>query len=278
MTPDKYKAVWLSHSSIADFLKCPRLYFLRNVYKDPRNNHKITIMTPPLALGQAIHDVFENISILPTEERFKIPLKKLLEKSWQKVSGKKGGFLDRNEEDDYVKRAEKMLDTVENNPGPLTKRAVKIKADGNLPYYWLSEEENIILCGKIDWLEYLEKTDSVGIIDFKTGKNTEDETSLQLPIYYLLATNTQKRKVTKASYWYLDHIDGLTKKELPDIKEAKERVEKIASRIKLARQLGRFVCAKNGCRYCIPFERVLKGEGEKVAISEYQQDIYLLSN
>ena len=71
---DKFKAVWLSHSSIADFLKCPRLYYLRNVYKDPRTGHKFTIMTPPLALGQAVHEVVEGLSILNVEDRFAVSL------------------------------------------------------------------------------------------------------------------------------------------------------------------------------------------------------------
>ena len=68
---DKFKALWLSHSSIGDYLKCPRLYFLRNVYKDPISGHKFTVMTPPLALGQAVHEVVESLSVLPTEERLK---------------------------------------------------------------------------------------------------------------------------------------------------------------------------------------------------------------
>ncbi|QQS44706.1 PD-(D/E)XK nuclease family protein [Candidatus Roizmanbacteria bacterium] len=98
----------------------------------------------------------------------------------------------------------------------MARKAVKIKED--LPHYWLSEEDNIILCGKIDWLEYLPETDSVHIIDFKTSKYDEDGDSLQLPIYYLLVTNTQKREVSKASYWYLERNDDLTEKELPDEK------------------------------------------------------------
>ena len=49
-----------------------------------------------------------------------------------------------------------------------------------------NEEENIILNGKIDWLEYVPEDDSIRVIDFKTGKNDEKEGSLQLPIYILL--------------------------------------------------------------------------------------------
>lgn len=273
--PDKFKAVWVSHSSIADFLRCPRTYYLRNVYKDPKTNHKITVMSPSLALGQAVHEVIESISYLPVEERMLIGLTKRFDVAWQKVSGDLGGFKDKNEEKEYKNRGLLMLERIQKNPGPIIRKAIKIKATNGLPYFWLSEEENIILCGKIDWLEYL-PDDSVHIIDFKTGKNDEDAESLQLPIYLLLATNTQKRLVSKASYWYLDRDDFMIEKTLPDFFSAKEEVLKIARRIKLARQMNHFKCPKDGCFACRPLEKVLKGEGRKVGISEYNQDIYIV--
>ena len=147
-----------------------------------------------------------------------------------------------------------------------------------LPNYYLSKEDNIILCGKIDWLEYLTETDSVHVIDFKTGKSEEKEDSLQLPIYLLLASNTQSKKVTKASYWYLDRDDGIIEKKLPDIKDAYEKVYSIAGRIKLARKLNHFICPDKGCRNCIPYERILKGEGEKVGVSDTRQDVYVFND
>jgi hypothetical protein len=146
----------------------------------------------------------------------------------------------------------------------------------NLPNYWLNEEDGIILCGKIDWLEYIEESDSVNIIDFKTGKNEESEGSLQLPIYLLLATNTQSKQVTGAAYWYLDRDDGIVQKKLPDMNESFEKVYSVARRVKLARQINHFKCPKDGCFACRPYERILKGEGEKVAVSETRQDIYVL--
>ena len=63
--PDQYTAVWVSHTSISDFLQCPRAYYLKNVYKDPKTRHKIQLMSPPLALGQVVHSVLESLSILP---------------------------------------------------------------------------------------------------------------------------------------------------------------------------------------------------------------------
>ena len=278
ITKDKFKAVWLSHSSIGDYLKCPRLYFLRNVYKDPVSRRKFTIMTPPLALGQAIHEVVESLSTLPVEERFEMSPIKKLEVSWQKIEGEKGGFKNHEQELEYKDRGRKMLKNLEDNPGPILKKAVKLKSEDGLPYYWFSDKDNIILCGKIDWIEYVATDDSIHIIDFKTGRYEEDETSLQLPIYLLLASNIQKREVSKASYWYLEKPDGLTPVKLPEVEDSIEKVEKIASRIKLARQLNHFTCETNGCRLCTPFERVFRSGGKLVGLSDYGQDIYILKD
>ncbi len=278
--PDKFKAVWVSHSSIADFLKCPRLYYLRNVYKDPKTGHKITIMTPPLALGQAVHSVIESLSVIRAEERFNAKLFEKYDEEWKKVSGKMGGFKTEMEEEDYKNQGRKMLQKIVNNPGPLKNKAIKLKSDSGLPYYFLSEEDNIILCGKVDWIEYLDKTDSVHIIDFKTGKNEEKEDSLQLPIYYLLAKNLQKRNIEKISYWYLSDKNekDIVEMKIPDEKKAYEKIYEIAKRIKLGRQIDHLKCPKGdmGCYACRDLESILHGKGKKVGESEYHQDIHVL--
>ncbi|MCX6705241.1 MAG: PD-(D/E)XK nuclease family protein [Candidatus Woesebacteria bacterium] len=278
MISDKYSATWVSHSSISEFLKCPRAYYLKNVYKDPATGHKMTIISPPLALGQAVHEVIESLAILPVEERLKISLVKKLDPIWLKISGKRGGFKTHSEEMVYRDRGTQMLINLQEDPGPIERPAIKIKSIMGLPNYWLSEEDSIILCGKIDWLEYKKNLDSVHIIDFKTGKNEEPEDSLQLPIYLLLATNTQSKKVSGASYWYLDRDDGLIEKKLPDIKESFEKIYSVARRIKLARQIKHFKCLKKGCFACRPYERILKGEGEKVGVSDTRQDVYILND
>ena len=274
--PDKFTAVWVSHTSIGDFLRCPRSYYLKNAYKDPKNRHKIQIMSPPLALGGAVHEVVESLSILPTDKRFKESLLAKFDEAWKKVTGKKGGFPSDEVEHKYKERGRDMLRRVMEHPGPLKNLSVKIKAD--LPYYWISEEDNIILCGKVDWLEYLPDTDSVHIIDFKTSKKEEDSKSLQLPIYHLLVHNTQKRKVTKASYWYLGLNDDLTEKELPDLEEAHQEILTIAKKMKTARKLERFKCPQgdSGCYACKPMEAILRGEGEYVGENQYRQDVYIL--
>ncbi|MFC1615275.1 RecB family exonuclease [Patescibacteria group bacterium] len=272
--PDKFTAVWLSHSSISDFLKCPRAYYLKNVYKDTKTGHKITLMSPALALGQTVHTVLEGLSVLPKDERFSKPLLAKFDDEWKKVAGKQGGFLDADSEYVYKKRGEEMLKRVYNNPGPIEKLSVKMGQE--LPQYWLSEEENLILCGKIDWLEYLPETDSVHIIDFKTGKKREEEHSLQLPIYNLLVNNCQKRKVSKASYWHLATDDKCIEMKLPDLEESRKAVLEIGRKMKLARQLKKFDCPHNGCFACKPMEKILNGEAELVGQDTNRKDVYIL--
>jgi ATP-dependent helicase/DNAse subunit B len=277
MTKDKFTATWVSHSSISEYLKCPRAYYLKNVYKDSKTNHKIQIMSPPLALGSAVHEVLEALSVIPTGDRFKKPLIKKFNQIWEKkFEGKKGGFFDKDIEQKYKERGEEMIRRVKASPGPIKRLAVKIKQD--LPFFWLSEDENIILCGKIDWLEYLPESDSVHIIDFKTGKKEEDKESLQLPIYHLLVHNCQQRDVDKASYWYLAFNDELTEKELPDLEVAYDKVLAIAKKIKTARALKTFKCphGKEGCYACRDMERILKGDGDFVGVSDYGTDVYVL--
>ena len=274
---DKYSALWVSHTSISDFLSCPRSYYLKNIYRSPKNGHKIKLMAPPLALGSAVHAVIESLSVLPVETRFKDSLIEKLDFVWKKYSGEKGGFANAQTEKQYKNRGEAMLRRVTQHPGPLLHKAVKIKASGNLPYFWLSQKENIILCGKIDWLEYLEESDSVHIIDFKTSQHDEDDSSLQLPIYYLLARNCQNRFVKSASYWYLSHSDTPQAIKLPDYESAFSQILEIAKKIKLARQLNIFKCPKqSGCSHCRPYEEIVKGNARLVGTNDYRQDVYII--
>lgn len=272
---DKYSAVWVSHSSISDYLKCPRAYFLRNIYRDPKTNHKISLMQPSFALGQTVHEVIESLSLLPVEDRFTIPLIDRFRKSWEKIAGERGGFTDTEEEVLYRSRGEAMIGRIVQNPGVLARKTIKIRQE--LPYYWLSEEDNIILCGKIDWLEYLPESDSVRIVDFKTGKFDEDSKSLQLPIYYLLANNCQSKPVSGISYWYLNRDSEPVSLEIPEKEEASAKILELAKRITLARKVERFVCKhKDGCSACKPLEAIVAGKAKFVGTNDFRQDVYVL--
>jgi len=280
MAEDKYTAVWVSHSSINDFLKCPRAYFLRNMYRNPRGK-KINVVSPALSLGIAVHDTLEGLLAYKVAERFNKPLLETFEESWAKVSGKIGGFKTLEEETAAKERAKRMIERVDQHRGPLEKLAVKLKGHENNmpPNFYLSPEDNIILSGKIDWLQYVPEDNSVKVIDFKTGKNDEDKDSLQLPIYALLLNDQQKRKVSGAAYWYIDRNNEPTDVVLPDIVSAKNRVLAAAIKVKNARQVGVFVCpyGAQGCFSCKPFEKILKGEAELVKVDESRKtELYMV--
>lgn len=272
--PDKFKATWVSHSSSSDFLQCPRLYYLHNVYKDPKSGRKISIVNPYMSLGIAVHNVLEGLAEFPAEERMKKPLLELYEAEWEKVKGKKGGFTDLSTEEEFYERGVEMIKRAKNNPDIFNDKTIRMKDD--LPHYWLSEEDEIILCGKVDWVRYIEEDDSVHIIDFKTGKHKESDESLQLPIYTLIMKNCQKRATTGAFYWYLNVEDEMTEKELPNLEESHEKVLKIAKQMKEAREKKEFKCPHDGCRGCEPYEKILKGEAEYVGVGAYNQDQYII--
>jgi len=279
MPQDKYSAVWVSHSSMGDFLKCPRAYYLHNVYKNPKTGKKINIINPALALGQIVHEIVEGLAKFKAEERFNQPLLKMFDSAWEKISGKRGGFKSKEEEEESKKRGSAMIKRVMENPGPLKNKTIKLAAVHNdmPPNFYLSEPDNIILCGKIDWLEYVPENDSVKLIDFKTGKHDEDGNSLQLPIYHLLLRNCQNRPVSGASYWYLDRENTPTPVELPDLEIGRAAVLATAKKVKEARDKKEFLCPKGeaGCYACKPFEKILRGEAEFVGAGEYNQDIYV---
>lgn len=267
MAADRFTAVWVSHSSISDWRNCPRAYYFKNVYKDPKTGHKITLMSPPLMLGQAVHEVLESLSTLAVGRRFSQPLTERLDQVWHP-------WFDPDSERKLKERARQMLRRAASHPGPLKNLAVKIKME--LPYYWLSEKDELILCGRIDWLEYLPKNDSVHIIDFKTSKNEEGRGSLQLAIYYLLATHTQQRPVSKLSYWYLDRDNEPQEQPLPNSQDAESKLLKIAKEIKLARKLGRFVCPHGGCRWCRPLEDIAAGKIKRAGVDKRGNDVYIM--
>ncbi len=285
---DKYSAVWVSHSSMGDFQKCPRMYYCKNIYKNPRTGKKINIVSPHLTLGVAVHEVLEGLGQFPSETRLKRNLSEWFEKVWENSRGKKGGFTSDEQEAEFHERGKKMIATVEQNPRFLGSKIVKLPRETMNPNFYLSEEKNIILNGLIDWIEYLPETNSLHIVDFKTGKHQEKDDSMQLPIYLLLCDRLQKRPVTKASYWYLE-TDEIVEKALPSVADALAKVMPVAERVANARAMKYFDCPKksaegnNGCIHCIPFNaildlhagKVLERPPEYIGIGNFGQELYL---
>ncbi len=276
---DKYSAIWVSHSSMQDFLKCPRLYYLHNVFKSPDTGRKMSIVTPHMSLGIAVHQVLEDLADYPSDARMTRDLDLDFETAWSAVSGKRGGFASPEDEAAFKERGSSMIATVKKNPRFLTNKRIKLKKETMNPNFYLSDDENIILNGLIDWIEYLPESDSLHIVDFKTGKHEEKEASLQLPIYLLLCNALQKRSVSRASYWYLDG-DKFIEKELPDAKVAFDDVLEVALKVKEARVRKVFECpgGSAGCQSCKPYEMILKKDPmfEHVGIGGFNQDMYVI--
>lgn len=288
---DKYTAVWVSHSSMGDFLKCPRLYYLHNMYKN-KEGRKISIVSPHMSLGIAVHNVLEGLEEFPSNERMNRDLLKQYEEEWAKVTGKKGGFTSDDEEKEFKERGRVMLENVIKDPRFLPNKIIKLKRDTMPCNFYLNEDHNIILNGLVDWIEYLPETDSLHIVDFKTGKHEEKEGSLQLPIYLLLCNALQKRKVTKASYWYLES-DKMVEAALPDLETAEKNVLEVAMKVKEARRFAKkdgvdkiFVCPngaynpetkEGGCFGCRQYEWIINGDEkmESVGIGGFSQDMYI---
>lgn len=291
--PDKYSAVWVSHSSMGDFIKCPRLYYLHNMYKSPKTGNKMSIVSPHMSLGIAVHNVLESLANYPSNERMERDLRAQFEEEWEKVTGKKGGFMSDVEEEGFKMRGKEMINNVIKDPRLLTNKCIKLKRDTMPCNFYLSEDHNIILNGLVDWIEYLPETDSLHIVDFKTGKHEEKDGSLQLPIYLLLCNALQKRKVTKASYWYLES-NKIVEASLPDATTAQIDVLEIAMKVKEARRFAKkdgvekiFVCnngayngetKEGGCFGCRPYEQILAGDEsmEYVGIGGFSQDMYIV--
>lgn len=290
---DKYSAVWVSHSSMGDFLKCPRLYYLHNMYKNGKTGRKVSIVSPHMSLGIAVHEVLEGLAEYPANERMNRDLRAKFEEAWLKVTGKRGGFTSLEEEEEFKQRGKEMINNVIKDPRFLVNKCIKLKRDTMPCNFYISEDHNIILNGLVDWIEYLPESDSLHIVDFKTGKHEEKDGSLQLPIYLLLCNALQKRKVTKASYWYLES-DKMVETELPDLETAKENVLEVAMQVKEARRIAKrdgedvvFVChegaydpetKEGGCNNCRPYEWIIHGDErmESVGVGGFNQNMYIL--
>jgi len=266
-------AVFISPSSLADFEKCPQLYYYRNVYRSPRGL-KIQLINPNLALGQAIHDVLDQFLKLPVEQRSKDELLRTFELIWSLTSGEKGGFSSKEEEASYQKRGREMLSRFWANRHFQETEMVRI------PSFPKAELGNdLILTGKLDWIE--KEGENYKIVDFKTGKNEEREDSWQMPIYAYLVSKVLNNKNITACYWYLDKGENLTACVLPDLEKTFTYLKQKGEVIKMVRQTKSFRCqsGKESCWACRDYLAIAQGKGKLVSVDPVnrKQEIYILN-
>ncbi len=254
---------WISYTGLSDFQKCKKSYYYRHIYKNPKTGKKIQIVNPYLSLGSAVHETIEDNKDEDLLKRFK--------KIWRKYKGKKGGFAYKKQEDFFKKRGEKMIKTAQESE-ILKKPNFKKKSLPKMPLF-----KDVELVGSIDWIEVL-SDNSFHIIDFKTGKNREKEASLQLFIYYLLACYNYKRKIKRASYWYLDRDSEPIPKEIKNIDKHLSLIKKQALEIKKAVSEDNFSCNFRNCFYCRDFNNIFSGRAEYVGYDEkMNKELYYIA-
>ena len=293
---DKYKAVWLSHSSVNDFLQCQRLYYLKHVYKN-QNKRKISIANPYATLGVIVHLVLENLVHYKSEERVKQNLLQQFQTEWERLKYM-AGFTEESEEKNFKERGESMMKNVMQDFQLLKNKTIQQKdfySGDFIPNIFLSEEENIILCGPVDWIEYDEKAKGLILVDFKTGRNLEREDSRQLPIYKILVESLQNKwKVLGGKYWYLEKNE-IQKKKLDS--DLIEQIKKELLEIGIQIRQKRFIFIDNvgwehlrtkeveenfSCNSdlklceCHKYEKIINGQAKHIGQDLYGQDLYVV--
>ncbi len=252
--------IWLSHTSLGDFEKCHKLYYLRNWYRDNTkgNNFRIQVASPYLSLGQAVHDAIDHfVTRYPVNIRTKDKLFHEYDRAWNIRPSLRGGFKDPDQEKYFKDRGEAMLERFFNHPHFASGETLRI----DFPKLPILGEDTAILVGNFDWLE---KTESgLHILDFKTG-TSEEEGSIQLPLYALLAQHNLKLPVEKVSYWYLDRDDEPIEIDLGNIDNVLESVKAKAIEIESLLATKDFVCKQDPCtqRDCLIYQKVASGTGQ----------------
>lgn len=267
-------ALWISYTALKDFLKCPRSYYLKNRYRDPKTGNRLQIASAPMTLGSLVHDAIKWYLQTNRVASFEDVTNKF-RNHWLKYRGKRGGFRTIKEEGEFGKRGLLMLDNFLKNAAAL---------EPNVPVFDFLKfrlDEKIVLNGKLDFLGEL--TDgSLHVLDFKTGTKEEDD-STQLHTYAILAESNLQRKVSKISYWYLDKGSAPKEAVLDPLEDKLAWLKEKALLIQKAVKEDHWVCIKGGppagglCRECRDYQAIIDGKGEFQFTDEaFKKDIYYL--
>lgn len=262
--------IFLSYTSLSDFLKCPRAYYLKNIYRDPKTGFRLQVASPYLSLGSTVHDTVKwyldlkgQITKKQLEDKFR--------NLWLKYRGKRGGFESLEQEGDFGKRGLKMLDNFFQNAQILE------KITHHVDFPKLNLFENVVLIGNFDFVG--EKEDgTLHLVDFKTGAKDEDDT-LQLHIYAILAEANLGKPVSKVSFWYLDREDNPREIVLDKLEGKLEWLKKKSKEVKQAIEKNEWICIKGGegCRDCKGYQGILKEKGEfQFSDYRFKKDVYFL--
>ena len=270
--------IYLSYTSLKDFLKCPRSYYLKDLYKDPKNNYRLQVASPYLSLGSVVHDSvkwFLDLEQKPTLDETIAKFRNL----WLKFRGKKGGFSSDEEEGNFGKRGLSMMENFFKNWQVLETAVPEVT------FPKLNLVENVVLIGNFDYIGEREDG-TLRVVDFKTGANDEDDPT-QLYIYAILAEVNLGKEVSAAGFWYLDREDEPRDIVLDPLEPKLEWLVEKAKEVKKALEKNEWVCIKARdndaptgalCRDCTDYQAILDGKGEfQFSDHRYKKDIYYLS-
>ncbi len=264
--------IFISYTSLSDFLKCPRAYFLKNIYRDPKTNFRLQVASPYLSLGSTVHDSVKwclDLKGQVTKKQLEDKFRNL----WLKYRGKKGGFESREQEGDFGKRGLKMLDNF------FTNAQILEKITHRVDFPKLNLFEDVILMGNFDFVG--EKEDgTLHVLDFKTGANDEKD-PLQLYIYAILAEANLGKSVSSASFWYLDRDDAPREIVLDPLEPKLEWLKEKAGELKEAIGQGNWICIKGEelCRDCKDYQAIIDGKGQfQFSDFRYKKDVYFLAS
>ncbi len=270
---DPKKNLRVSHSSITDFNNCLRLYYFKNIYRNPKTGNRVQIVNPYLSLGSVVHDTIDEVVNFSPSRRSKISLLKKFDKVWSNYSGRRGGFISEKQEIEFRKRGELMIKKVQRSE-LLKKKSFKKEDD----LMKINLFDGVELVGAFDWIEIL-PDNTFHIIDFKTGRSMEGKNSLQLPIYQFLAQKNYNQKVKKLSYWYLDKDNEPRANQINSTKSSELLIRKKTLEMKNKIDVGNFSCDSkyHKCFWCRSYEGVISGQAEYIGLDERKEkDLYYL--
>ncbi|MBI2600578.1 PD-(D/E)XK nuclease family protein [Candidatus Daviesbacteria bacterium] len=265
-------ALFISYTSLSDFIKCPRSFYLKHVYRDPQKGYKLQIISPFLTLGSTVHDTIKWYLEAPTKPTREQTLAKF-RNFWRKYRLQKGGFNSLEEEVSYGQRGLKMLENFLENAEILEPCAPFV----SFPKFRLVD--NIILMGNFDFVGQC-SDGSLHIVDFKTGAKDEND-SLQLHIYAILAEANFQKPVSKISFWYLDRESGPREVVLDSLEPKIDWLKQKGLEMKKALQEDSWVCKDSSkgtlCRDCSSYQMILDGKAQFLFQDyRYKKLIYFL--
>ncbi len=263
-------AIYLSYTSLNDFLRCPKSYYLKNVYRNPQTGYKLQIASPYITLGATVHDALDWYIKQPKKPS-KADTINQFRNHWRKFRLKRGGFTSLEQEAEFGKRGLTMVENFVGNAQILEPSVPPIK----FPKYILPGD--VVLIGNFDFLG--EKRDkSLHVVDFKTGAKDE-ESPIQLYIYAILAEANLQKPVSTASYWYLDREDGPRPVVLDPLDSTLEWLHQKAALVKKAREENKWNCVKgeSACFECKQYQAIIDGKGEFMFSDHaFKKDSYFL--